>query len=89
MTWRRQELLLTTGRTWSEVDVAELLRGETAVVPALTQPVVELRLYDQLLVGGGALSGGALSGGALSGGALSGGALSGGALSGGALGGGA
>jgi hypothetical protein len=51
------ELLLAQGQTWSEVDVAELLRVETAVVPALGQPMVELRLYDRLLVGG-ALSGG-------------------------------
>jgi transcriptional regulator with XRE-family HTH domain len=52
------ELLLARGQTWSEVDVAELLRVETATVPALVQPVVELRQYDQLLVGSGALSGG-------------------------------
>lgn len=52
------ELLLANGQAWSEVDVAELLCVETAVVPMLAQPVVELRLYDQLLVGGGALSGG-------------------------------
>jgi hypothetical protein len=72
------ELLLATGQAWSEADVAELLHVETAVVPALVQPVVELRLYDQLLVGGGALSGGALSGGAIGGGALSNGAIGGG-----------
>jgi hypothetical protein len=57
------ELLLDSGQAWSEVDVAELLRVETAVVPALVQPVVELRLYDQLLVGGGLLSSGAIGGG--------------------------
>ena len=72
------ELLLASGQAWSEVDVAELLRVETAVVPALAQPVVELRLYDQLLVGGGVLSGGVLSGGARSGGLLSSGATGGG-----------
>jgi hypothetical protein len=47
------ELLLAQGQTWSEVDVAELLRLETAAVPMLVQPVVELHLYDRLLVGGG------------------------------------
>jgi hypothetical protein len=52
------ELLLARGQTWSEVDVAELLRVETATVPVLVQPVVELRLYDRLLVGGGVLGGG-------------------------------
>jgi hypothetical protein len=53
------ELLLANGQVWSEVDLAELLCVETAVVPMLAQPVVELRQYDQLLVGGGVLGGGA------------------------------
>jgi hypothetical protein len=52
------ELLLASGQRWSEADVAELLRLETAAVPVLAQPVVELRLYDQLLIGDGAMGGG-------------------------------
>jgi hypothetical protein len=52
------ELLLANGQRWSEADVAELLRLETAAVPVLAQPVVELRLYDQLLIGDGARGGG-------------------------------
>jgi hypothetical protein len=61
------ELLLADGQTWSEADVAELLRVETAVVPLLAQPVVELCLYDQLLVNGGSLNHSALSTGLLAG----------------------
>jgi hypothetical protein len=43
------ELLLADGRRWNETDVADLLAAETAIVPHLVQPLVELHLYDQLL----------------------------------------
>jgi hypothetical protein len=61
------ELLLADGQTWSEADVAELLRVEMAAAPLLAPPVVELRLYDQLLVNGGPLNRGAVSDGLLQG----------------------
>ena len=46
------ELHIASRQPWSETDVADLLRVETEVVPALAPPVVQLHVYDQLLVGG-------------------------------------
>lgn len=34
---------------WGDADVGRMLRVETAVVPMMTQPVVQLHVYDQLL----------------------------------------
>jgi hypothetical protein len=41
--------------TWSDLDVAEMLTMRALETPNLTQPVVELHLYDQLLLNGGGL----------------------------------
>jgi len=47
------EQLLASDRPWDERNVADLLLNETAIVPNLEQPAVELHLYDQLLQGCG------------------------------------
>lgn len=49
------ELLLAdeTNPTWSDLDVAEMVTMKSPLAPSLTQPLVELHLYDQLLSGGG------------------------------------
>jgi len=47
------ELLIADRQVWSEADVAELLLVKSVAVPALVQPVVQLHVYDQLLMGGG------------------------------------
>jgi len=51
------ELLLAEeeNTTWSDLDVAEMLTMSAMETPNLTQPVVELHLYDQLLLNGGGL----------------------------------
>jgi hypothetical protein len=51
------ELLLTDedNQSWSDLDVAEMLTMSALETPNLTQPVVELHLYDQLLLNGGGL----------------------------------
>jgi hypothetical protein len=51
------ELLLAEeeNATWSDLDVAEMLTMRVMETPNLTQPIVELHLYDQLLLNGGGL----------------------------------
>jgi hypothetical protein len=51
------ELLLAEeeNKTWSDLDVAEMLTMRVMETPNLTQPIVELHLYDQLLLNGGGL----------------------------------
>ena len=48
------ELLLADRQVWSDVDVAALLLVQSAAVPTLVQPVVQLHVYDQLLLESGA-----------------------------------
>ncbi len=48
------ETLLAGDEGWNDTDVARLLEVETAIVPMMEQPVVQLHVYDQLLTGVGA-----------------------------------
>jgi len=48
------ETLLAGDEGWNDADVARLLDVETAVVPTMEQPVVQLHVYDQLLTGASA-----------------------------------
>jgi hypothetical protein len=43
------ETLLASDEAWNDTDVARMLAVETAVVPMVEQPVVQLHVYDQLL----------------------------------------
>ena len=48
------ETLLAGDDAWNDTDVARMLDVETAIVPMMEQPVVQLHVYDQLLTEAGA-----------------------------------
>jgi len=43
------ELLLESGHSWDDNDVAQLVQPETPAMPQVAQETVSLQLYDQLL----------------------------------------